>query len=116
MDVRVRMGIHSGRPTLTETGYAGLAVHATARICQCAHGGQIVVSSAARAAVRESLGEGVTLRSLGAVRFKGLRDPVELSQVEAAELLVDFPPLRTGEPVQTDARSSARHGDSRAPS
>jgi len=27
---------------------------------------------------------------------------VELSQVEAAELLVDFPPLRTGEPVQTD--------------
>ena len=102
MDVRVRMGIHSGRPTLTETGYAGLAVHATARICQCAHGGQIVVSSAARAAVRESLGEEVALRSLGAVRFKGLRDPVELSQVEAAELLVDFPPLRTGEPVQAD--------------
>jgi class 3 adenylate cyclase len=116
MDVRVRMGMHSGRPTLTETGYAGLAVHATARICQCAHGGQIVVSSAARAAVREPLDDGVTLRSLGAVRFKGLRDPVELSQVEAAELLVNFPPLRTGEPVQADARSSARHGESRVPS
>src|SRR5258705_1291736 len=38
-DVRVRVGIHSGRPTLTDLGYIGLAVHTTARVCSAAHGG-----------------------------------------------------------------------------
>jgi class 3 adenylate cyclase len=47
-DVRLRVGLHSGRPTLTETGYVGLALHATARICFAAHGGQILISSAVR--------------------------------------------------------------------
>src|SRR5439155_7223127 len=32
-EVRVRVGIHSGRPTLTDLGYIGLAVHTTARVC-----------------------------------------------------------------------------------
>lgn len=89
-DVRVRTGLHTGRPTLTETGYVGLAVHATARICYCAHGGQIVLSSATRGALMD---DEVTLRELGRWRFQGLRDPEELFQVD----LDDFPPLRAGE-------------------
>jgi class 3 adenylate cyclase len=93
-DVRVRAGIHSGRPTLTETGYIGLAVHAAARICYGAHGGQIVLSSAARAAVADALAEGVRLRTLGSWRFQGLREPDELFQVEALGLAARFPPLR----------------------
>ena len=32
VDVRLRIGMHRGRPTLTDTGYVGLAVHAAARI------------------------------------------------------------------------------------
>jgi class 3 adenylate cyclase len=94
-DVRLRIGLHRGRPTLTENGYVGLAVHTAARICSAAHGGQIVLSSAVQAAVAESLGDGVSLRSLGAWRFHGLRDPEDLFQVEAADLRVDFPPLRS---------------------
>ena len=43
LQVRLRIGIHSGHPTLTDVGYIGLAVHATARVCAAAHGGQIVV-------------------------------------------------------------------------
>ena len=27
LEVRIRIGVHSGYPTLTETGYIGLAVH-----------------------------------------------------------------------------------------
>ncbi len=96
VDVRVRAGLHSGRPTLTETGYVGLAVHAAARICYGAHGGQIVVSSATRAAIAESLAGGVRLRSLGSWRFQGLREPDELFQVEARGLGTKFPPLRAG--------------------
>jgi class 3 adenylate cyclase len=50
-EVRVRIGIHSGQPTLTDVGYIGLAVHTTARVCGAAHGGQIVVSAPTRAVV-----------------------------------------------------------------
>src|SRR5262249_33252880 len=42
LELRVRIGIHSGRPTLTDVGYIGLAVHTAARVCSAAHGGQIV--------------------------------------------------------------------------
>ena len=94
VDVRVRIGVHRGRPTLTDSGYVGLSVHTTARICFAAHGGQIVVSSAVRSAVLTSLADGVSLRSLGAWRFQGLREAEDLYQVEAADLPADFPPLR----------------------
>jgi class 3 adenylate cyclase len=97
--VRVRVALHSGRPTLTETGYVGLAVHAAARYCYAAHGGQILVSHAARAAIGDALPDGVTLRRLGAFRFDGFRDAEELFQVEAPGLGATVPPLRAGTPV-----------------
>jgi len=99
-DVRVRIGVHSGRPTLTDTGYVGLSVHTAARICYAAHGGQIVLSSPVHASVLESLADDVTLKSLGAWRFQGLRDPEELYQVEAADLVCHFPPLRSAIAVE----------------
>jgi class 3 adenylate cyclase len=94
-DVRLRIGLHRGRPALTETGYVGISVHAAARICFAAHGGQIILSSAVRKAVEDSLPDGVGLRELGAWRFRGLPEPVELCQVEADDLIADFPPLRS---------------------
>ena len=99
IEVRLRIGLHRGRPALTETGYVGLSVHAAARICFSAHGGQIVMSSAVRAAVAESLADGVSLRSLGAWRFRGLPEPIDIFQVEAADLIADFPPLRSAVPA-----------------
>ena len=95
VEVRLRIGLHRGRPALTDTGYVGLSVHAAARICFAAHGGQIVVSSAVRAAVPASLSDGVALSSLGAWRFRGLPEPVDLYQVDVPDLLTDFPPLRS---------------------
>jgi class 3 adenylate cyclase len=106
-DVRVRIGVHSGRPTLTDTGYVGLSVHAAARICYAAHGGQIVVSSAVHSAAHTSLPDGVGLKSLGAFRFQGLREPEQLYQVEVADLPADFPPLRAAVPV---AAATAKRG------
>jgi class 3 adenylate cyclase len=99
-DVRLRIGLHRGRPALTDTGYVGISVHAAARICFAAHGGQIVMSSAVRAACSESLADGVSLRSLGAWRFRGLPEPVDLFQVHAADLIADFPPLRSAVPAK----------------
>jgi class 3 adenylate cyclase len=92
--VRVRAGIHSGRPTLTDTGYIGLSVHAAARVCSAAHGGQILVSGETKAAIQGSALSGIRLRSLGRHRLPGLTQDVTLLQVEAEGLLTDFPPLR----------------------
>jgi class 3 adenylate cyclase len=98
-DVRLRIGLHRGRPALTDTGYVGLSVHAAARICFAAHGGQIVMSSAVRKVVDGSLPDGVRLKSLGAWKFRGLPEPVDLFQVHAADLAADFPPLRSAVPA-----------------
>ena len=93
MDVRLRIGLHRGRPDLTETGYVGLSVHAAARICFSAHGGQIVMSAAVRSAI-DSLADGVSLERLGSWRFRGLPEPIEIFQVDAPGLLDEFPALR----------------------
>jgi class 3 adenylate cyclase len=94
LDVRVRAGIHSGRPTLTEVGYIGLAVHTTARVCSAAHGGQIVVSSRTRAAVRTATPSGVSFRGLGRHRLPGLPEAETLFQVRAKGLRGAFPKPR----------------------
>jgi class 3 adenylate cyclase len=98
-NVRLRIGLHRGRPELTETGYVGISVHAAARICFAAHGGQIVLSSSVRTAVIDSLGDGISLRSLGDWRFRGLPEPIAMFQVEAPGLASEFPPLRSAVPA-----------------
>jgi class 3 adenylate cyclase len=99
-DVRIRIGLHRGRPSLTDTGYVGLSVHAAARICFAAHGGQIVMSGAVRSAVLDELPDDVGVRELGAWRFRGLPEPVTIYQVEADGLLDDFPALRSAAPLE----------------
>jgi class 3 adenylate cyclase len=96
LECRIRAGIHSGRPTLTDTGYIGLSVHTAARVCSAAHGGQIVVSGETKAAIEQSLPPGLSLRTLGPHRLPGLTKAEALYQVEAEGLLSDFPPLRRG--------------------
>jgi len=96
LDVRIRAGIHSGRPTLTDVGYIGLAVHTAARVCSAAHGGQIVVSAATRAAVGASAATGIRFRGLGRHRLAGLPDAEALFQIQAQGLRVKFPRPRIG--------------------
>jgi class 3 adenylate cyclase len=103
-DVRLRIGLHRGRPSLTGTGYVGISVHAAARICFAAHGGQIVMSGAVSAKALESLPDGVELKSLGAWRFRGLPEPVSLFQAAAADLPGDFPPLRDAQRISVARR------------
>jgi class 3 adenylate cyclase len=92
--VRVRIGIHAGRPTLTEHGYVGLAVHAVARISAAAHGTQILLSDAALRALGDPAPPDIALRDLGVHHLRGL--PAEaLFQVVVPDLPADFPPLRT---------------------
>jgi class 3 adenylate cyclase len=50
-DVKVRMGLHTGEPTVGEEGYLGMDVVRAARICSAGHGGQILLSETTRALV-----------------------------------------------------------------
>ena len=95
LEVRVRVGIHCGYPTLNEANYIGLPVHIAARICAAAHGGQIIVSGDTRTALKGSIPEGVRFKSLGQHRLRGIRDEVALFQIAAKGLVSRFPPPRT---------------------
>jgi len=81
------MGIHTGEPEATETGYVGMDVHRAARIASAGHGGQVLLSQA----TRDLLGEQLPLRDLGAHRLKDLLAPERIYQLSDA----DFPPLKT---------------------
>lgn len=105
-DVRVRIGIHTGRPTLTDTGYVGIAVNIAARVCWASHGGQILLSSAAHDSFTERLAEGIAFRSLGRFSLHGVAEPEALFQVDAADLRTKFPRPRTIGPVRTSQRAS----------
>jgi class 3 adenylate cyclase len=94
VSVRVRIGIHVGRPTLNEQGYAGLAVHAVARIATAGHGGQILLSEAALRALGDPLPPDIAVRDLGIHHLRGL-SAEPLFQVVVPDLPADFPPLRT---------------------
>jgi predicted ATPase/class 3 adenylate cyclase len=85
--VRVRMGIHSGQPLVTDEGYVGIDVHRAARVMAAAHGGQVLVSQP----TCDLLEEQFELRDLGEHRLKDLESPERLYQLGAGE----FPPPKS---------------------
>ena len=93
--VRVRMGLHTGEPTLTPEGYVGLDVHRAARIMSAGHGGQVLLSQTTCNLVEQDLTDDVTLRDLGEYRLKDLGRPRRLFQLAISGLPDDFLPLKT---------------------
>jgi class 3 adenylate cyclase len=82
-DVRLRIGLHSGRPTVSDGNYIGISVHTAARVCSEATGGQVVVSSQTVEAVTGISPDGLRFRSLGQHRLRGIPDPVMLYEIKA---------------------------------
>ena len=85
LGVAVRMGVHTGEVTLTETGYVGMEVHRAARIAAAGHGGQVLVSASTATLVE------TPLRDLGEHRFKDLAAAERVFQLGEDE----FPPIRS---------------------
>jgi class 3 adenylate cyclase len=97
VDVRVRMGLHTGEPSVGDEGYLGLDVVRASRISAAGHGGQILVSETTRALLGNTLPEGVTLHDHGEAQLK------DIQHERIYELAVDggpasFPPLKTEAP------------------
>jgi len=93
--LRVRIGIHTGQPAVTASGYVGLDVPCAARICASAHGGQVLLSQTTRQLVEDELPDRIALRDLGEHRLKDLTRAQRLSQLVIPGLRDEFPPLRT---------------------
>jgi predicted ATPase len=89
--VRVRMGLHTGEPRVTEEGYVGIDVHRGARIAAVGHGGQVLLSQSTRALIDHQV------RDLGAHRLKDLSAPERIYQLEIEGLPRVFPLLKTVE-------------------
>lgn len=83
--IRIRVGLHTGTPLLTEEGYVGADVHLGARIAAAGHGGQVLLSQTTRA----HLDGGIT--DLGEHRLKDFAEPVGIFQLGEER----FPPLKT---------------------
>lgn len=92
--VRVRMGLHTGAPLVSSGRYIGVDVHRAARVGSACHGGQIILTQETYDAARSNLPNGVSVRDLGAIRLKDLKQPEHVYQVVALELPIDFPPLK----------------------
>jgi class 3 adenylate cyclase len=108
--VRVRIGIHRGRPSQSDGGYIGLAVNTGARICEVGHGGQILVSAAASEAIGPALPAGTAIRSIGSHLLRGLRDPQPLLQLDADDLETRFPPPRLASGPDADLQAVGPRG------
>jgi len=102
--LRVRIGIHTGEPTVGGDRYVGLGVHRGARICAAGHGGQVLVSQTARELLRDDPIPGMSLRDLGEHQLKDMDEPEHLYQLVAAGLQDDFPELKTLTPPPFEGR------------
>ena len=86
LELPVRMGVHTGEAESRDGDYFGPTVNLAARVMDAGHGGQVLVSSATAALVRDRV-----LVDLGEHRLKGLDGLERIFQVGDGE----FPKLRT---------------------
>ena len=95
VQVKVRMGLHTGEPQVGEQRYVGMGVHKAARIGAAGHGGQVLLSATTRELVEDELPPGVTIRDLGLRRLKDVERPERLSQLVIEGLPSEFDALKT---------------------
>src|SRR3954466_11554562 len=93
--IRIRIGMHTGEPVVSEEGYHGIGVHRAARIMAAGHGGQVLLSEATAAVLRDEEVEGVSVRDLGVHRLKDLDRPEHVYQLVADGIEPAFPKIRT---------------------
>jgi class 3 adenylate cyclase len=89
--VRVRIGLHTGEPSVAEEGYVGLDVVRAARICTAATGGHVLLSETTRALIGSALPTGVSVYPLGERHLKGIEEPERVYELEIEGIEPDEP-------------------------
>jgi YVTN family beta-propeller protein len=109
IEVKVRMGLHTGQAVAAGGRYTGLAVHRAARIGAAGHGGQVLVSQATQTLLEDEEEDlHIFMRDLGDQRLKDLDRPVRLYQAAADGLPASFPPLRSEAELPATAEAALR--------
>jgi class 3 adenylate cyclase len=111
VDVKVRMGLHTGEPTVGDEGYVGMDVVRAARICSAGHGGQILVSEATRVLLGNDLPDGVEVRDLGKAHLKDVQHE-RIFELALSDAPGEYPPLKTAVP-ETGADQLAKQIEAR---
>jgi WD40 repeat protein/DNA-binding SARP family transcriptional activator len=91
--LRVRMAVDVGEVEARGEDYFGPVMNRAGRMLAAAHGGQVLLSADAHAALSASRG-GWQAKALGEFRFKGIGSPQHVFQLLLDGLPADFPPLR----------------------
>lgn len=95
-DIRVRMGIHTGKAEVqaADGSYAGyITLSRVQRLMSAGCGGQVLVSFTTQELVYDDLPKGVELNDMGKWRFKNLSRPEHIFQLIIPGLPTDFPSL-----------------------
>jgi len=93
--IRVRIGVHTGEGRLGGSDYVGIDVHRAARIGDCGHGGQTLLSETTARLTEYGLPEGTRIEDLGTHKLRDLTNEEHIYQLSIDGLPSEFPPLRT---------------------
>jgi ABC-type transport system substrate-binding protein/class 3 adenylate cyclase len=96
--VRIRVGMHTAEPVVSDEGYHGIGVHRAARIMGAGHGGQVLMSEATAAVLADEEIAGVGVRDLGRHQLKDIERGEHVFQLVADGLGQQFPRIRTAAP------------------
>ena len=100
LNLPVRMGLATGEAEKRGNNYFGTVLNRTARVMAAGHGGQILLDGATAVLLN-----GVEMVVLGRRRLRDIARPVDMFQVRAPGLRVEFPPLKTADPTPGKLRS-----------
>lgn len=95
LQVKARMGLHTGEAELRQGDYFGQTLNRAARIMAVGHGGQVLLSSVTTELVRDHLPADLSLLDLGQQRLKDLVRPEQIFQLAALDLPNEFPALKS---------------------
>lgn len=109
-DVRVRIGMHTSEPELSNDRYVGLGVHRAARIGAVGHGGQVLASRSTAGLVDEEESPGIEFRDLGEHQLKDLDRSERIYQLVVRGLPADFPPLTSLTEIGREAEAALPSG------
>jgi predicted ATPase/class 3 adenylate cyclase len=92
--LRIRMAIHAGETDERSGDYFGSAVNRTARLLGAGHGGQILLTGVAADFAMAAPPAGISLRRLGTLPLRDVKDPERVYQPVGEGLRSEFAPLR----------------------
>jgi class 3 adenylate cyclase len=105
---RLRMGLHSGEPSVTDEGFVGLSVHKASRICAAGHGGQVLISAATRQLVQDGLPPDVALLDLGEHHLKDFDRLEPITQLVVDGLPVVLKPVKSLDAQESETSFAGR--------